>query len=205
MFTGLIEEIGRVISLEKQAGGLSLSVRVPRIAPSCQIGNSVAINGCCLTVVAISKNQVEFLLLLETLSRTNLGDLQAGDHINCELPLLANGRLGGHFVQGHIDCTAHVLSSSYSGQDFWAEIEIPPAAVQYLIFKGSIAVNGVSLTIAKLKKRSFAVCITPHTCAHTNLSGLHRGVRTNLEFDMVAKYIERMQATRSTGRLAVQS
>ncbi|ALJ56406.1 Riboflavin synthase [Candidatus Xiphinematobacter sp. Idaho Grape] len=196
MFTGLIEEVGRVIGLEKQAEASLLSAYAPKTAASCPIGSSVAVNGCCLTAVAISENQIEFHLLQETLFRTNLGDLQVGDHINCELPLLANGRLGGHLVQGHIDCTARVLSSRYLGQDFWAEIEIPLAAAHYLIFKGSIAVNGVSLTVAKLKERSFAVCITPYTHKCTNLGSLRAGMHINLEFDMVAKYVERMRATR---------
>ena len=196
MFTGLIEEVGRVIGLEKQAEASLLSAYAPKTIASCQIGSSVAVNGCCLTVVAISENRIGFHLLQETLFRTNLGDLQMGEHVNCELPLLANGRLGGHLVQGHIDCTAHVLSSRYFGQDFWAEIEIPLEAVHYLISKGSIAVNGVSLTVARLKEQSFTVCITPYTYRCTNLGSLRTGMRINLEFDMVAKYVERMRAIR---------
>jgi len=196
MFTGLIEEVGRIISAERQAGAFLLGAYAPKTAASCQIGNSVAVNGCCLTVAAVSESQIEFFLLQETLFRTNLGDLRVGDRINCELPLLVDGRLGGHFVQGHVDCTAHVLSSHYFGQDFLAEIEIPLASAHYLIYKGSIAVNGVSLTVAKLKKTAFSVCVTPYTCRHTNLGDLRRGVRANLEFDMVAKCVERMRSVR---------
>lgn len=196
MFTGLIEEVGEVVNIAKQDDLFLLSAYAPKIAASSQVGDSVAINGCCLTIVTTSENRVGFHLLQETLDCTNFGDLQVSDPINCELPLSVTGRLGGHFVQGHVDCIARVISFHYFNKDCWAEIAIPIQFAQYLILKGSVAVNGVSLTVAKLKASSFSACILPHTLKHTNLVRLQPGRYVNLEFDMIAKYVERMHVIR---------
>lgn len=194
MFTGLIEEVGEVKNTETKDGLFCLKIYAPSIAASSKIGRSVAVSGCCLTIVALSEDQVGFHLTQETLCCTNFYDLQVGDFVNCELPLLITGRLGGHMVQGHIDCTARVLSASYVWKDFWTEIEVPIRFAHYLMPKGSVAVNGVSLTVAELKESSFSACVIPYTLAHTSLGTLQPGKYVNLEFDVIAKYVERMRA-----------
>ena len=192
MFTGLIEETGRVVSLEKLPGGYRLVVEAPRIGGEIRDGDSLSVNGCCLTAVQRNGCLVGFDLLEETLARTNLGLLTPGSVVNLERALSANQRLGGHFVQGHIDCVGEVLSLRQSGGDRRLELALPDGFEQYVAFKGSIAVNGISLTVAELLERSFALCIIPHTWAHTNLGAVRTGDRMNLEFDILAKYVERV-------------
>lgn len=190
MFTGLIQEVGRIIRVDTTS--FLLSIDAPKTAAVSQIGDSIAINGCCLTAVKIDGSRINFNLLQETLHGTNLGKLQPNSPVNCEPALAANQRLGGHFVQGHVDTTAVVLCTSFSAKDYRLEIELAPAFAHYLISKGSIAVNGVSLTVATLNKDSFVIWIIPHTLEQTNLGNVQIGNQVNLEFDMFAKYIERM-------------
>jgi riboflavin synthase len=153
----------------------------------------VAVNGCCLTVVARpSEGRLEFDLLEETLRRTNLGRVEIGGRVNLERALEANGRLGGHFVQGHVDCVAEIRAWEAVGLDYRLEIELPREFARYVVEKGSIAVDGISLTVAELSEESFAVWIIPHTREVTNLSAARVGGMVNLEFDMLAKYVERM-------------
>jgi riboflavin synthase len=194
MFTGLVEFTGVLTHFAETAGGRHLHVAAPGL--STRIGDSVAVNGCCLTVAAIDGETLRFDLLHETLARTNLGALAAGSRVNLERALAADGRLGGHFVQGHIDCTAAVREISARGSDLGLTFELPGALARYAVEKGSIAVNGVSLTIAALDEASFTVWIIPHTRAETNLGDLRTGDRVNLEFDVLAKYTERLLAAR---------
>jgi len=156
----------------------------------------VAVNGCCLTVADIAGSVLRFDLLHETLARTNLGALAIGSTVNLERALAANGRLGGHFVQGHIDCTAAVLEVDDQGLDLGLTFELPAELARYAVAKGSIAINGVSLTISDLGSDRFRVWIIPHTRQHTNLGRLKPGDRVNLEFDLLAKYTERLLAAR---------
>jgi riboflavin synthase len=201
MFTGLVEEVGRMVCLEGTSRpsippsrlSFLLSIEAPKIAAVSQIGDSIAVNGCCLSIVKIVGSKIDFNLLQETLRCTNFGNLRPGSPVNCELSLTAHGRLGGHFVQGHVDSTAPVVSADSSGNDFRLEIEIPSGFARYLICKGSVAVNGVSLTVAQLQERSFVVWIIPQTLERTNLGVLRADDRVNLEFDLLAKYIERMR------------
>src|ERR1700754_687320 len=191
MFTGLVEEVGRIVCLETQGTSclsfltscpsFLLSVEAPKIAGGSQIGDSIAVNGCCLSVIKIVGSKIDFNLLQETLRCTNFGDLRLGCPVNCEPSLAANGRLGGHFVQGHIDATASVVFANLAENDFRLEIEIPSGFARYLISKGSIAVNGVSLTVAQLKEHSFVAWIIPQTLERTNLGALRAGDRVNLE------------------------
>ena len=191
MFTGLIEEIGTV--LDSPTGNQSqLRIQASDLPPRVEVGDSVAVNGCCLTVVTKNGNQICFDLLQETLERTNLRNLQRDSPINLEAALLANGRIGGHFVQGHVDCTAKVITFDKHGDDCRLEIELPPVFAHYVAYKGSIAVNGVSLTISECKEKSFSTWIIPHTQARTNLGSIFVGSLVNLEFDLIAKYLERM-------------
>ncbi len=192
MFTGLIEEVGRVLSLRATDQGIQLQLDAPHIAADVAHGDSIAVNGCCLTATAIQNGRLSFDLLEETLDRTNLRTLRRDSPVNLERALAANGRLGGHFVQGHIDCTAGVLSFEESGSDFRLEVELPNEFAHYAASKGSIALNGVSLTIAELLPSSFAVWIIPQTRRKTNFENLQAGDLINLEFDIIAKYVERM-------------
>jgi riboflavin synthase len=193
MFTGLIEEVGRVRRiLSTSDGGTQLQLAAPAIAGATATGDSIGVNGCCLTVTAGSSEDLTFDLLRETLARTNLGGLHADSLVNLERALPANGRIGGHFVQGHVDCTSRVIALDTHGSDRRLEVELPPAFAHFAVFKGSIALNGVSLTIAELLPQSLVVWIIPHTWQRTNFSDLRPGDLLNVEFDLLAKYVERM-------------
>jgi riboflavin synthase len=192
MFTGLVEEIGECLWLRQTTTATQLTLTADEVAKGLHKGDSIAINGCCLTVTSFRKNQLVFDLLEETLQRTNLGKLRPGSKINLERAMAANGRLGGHFVQGHVDCTSSVLSIEERGPDLKLEFELPGDFAHYVAWKGSIAINGVSLTVAEITDRSFAVWIIPHTRLRTTLGALVVGDKVNLEFDILAKYAERI-------------
>jgi riboflavin synthase len=192
MFTGLIEEVGNVLWIRATDRGTQLQIAAPNIAPAIRTGDSVAVNGCCLTVTAHRAEQITFDLLKETLDRTNLKSLRRDTPINLERSLLADARLGGHFVQGHIDCASRILSLEERSGDLRLEIELPPDSSYYVASKGSIALNGVSLTVADVGPTSFAVWIIPHTKRSTNLAALQPGDFVNIEFDILAKYVKRM-------------
>jgi riboflavin synthase len=202
MFTGLVEEVGEVVSLERQqSGGVQLTLRAPLIASDAQLGDSVAVNGCCLTVAAKPDGLLRFDLLQETLARTSLGGVQTGGCVNLERALRAGGRLGGHFVQGHVDCTARIVAMEPEGADLRLEVAIPGGGARYLVEKGSVAVDGISLTVAAVGAESFVLWIIPHTLERTNLGRLRVGDPVNLEYDLLAKYVERMLAQRSPREL----
>jgi riboflavin synthase len=194
MFTGLIEEIGSVLWIRATDRGTQLEIAAPDIAKYIRTGDSVAVNGCCLTITAHRAEQVTFDLLEETLDRTNLKNLRRESSVNLERAIPADGRLGGHFVQGHIDCATRVIAFDQAGGDYRLEIELPPQFSHYVAFKGSIAVNGISLTVAEILPESFAVWVVPHTRRNTNLQSTASGDKVNIEFDILAKYIERMLA-----------
>jgi riboflavin synthase len=192
MFSGIIETTGEVSTLrESTPGTFRFEIRTA-LGPELRIGDSLSNNGCCLTVASRSGDLVAFDLLAETANRTNLSDVKPGALVNLERPMAANGRFDGHIVQGHVDSTARVLSVEEQGQDHRIEIELPKEFRRYVVSKGSVAVNGISLTVADLTENSFSVWIIPHTWAVTNLKTLVPGYRINLEFDLIAKYVERM-------------
>jgi riboflavin synthase len=192
MFTGLIEEVGSVVAVRAGRESHQLQLAAPGIAQAIQLGDSVAINGCCLTVSTLDGDVLGFDLLDETLQRTNLGAFTGGSRVNLERALGTNGRLGGHFVQGHVDCAAPIIALDERGADLRVEVRLPAEFARYVASKGSIALNGISLTVAEILPRSFVVWIIPHTRAQTNLSTAHPGDLVNLEFDILAKYVERM-------------
>jgi riboflavin synthase len=192
MFTGLIEEVGNVCRVAATECGTQLEVTAPMIAADLCEGDSVAVNGCCLTATAIRNGSLSFDLLEETLARTNLGTLRPESPVNLERALAAGGRLGGHFVQGHIDATVRILSAVARGADHRIEVELPAGFARYVASQGSVALNGVSLTIAEVLSASFAVWIIPHTRQRTNFESLQPNGIVNVEFDIIAKYIERM-------------
>lgn len=192
MFTGLIEEVGTVIAMRASDGGTELQIAAPETAKHVSTGESIAVNGCCLTLTSFRSDRLSFDLLQETIARTNLNSLRQNSPVNLERALRADGRLGGHFVQGHVDCVAPILALDPKGGDFRLEVELPEKSKHYVTFKGSIAVNGISLTIAEVLPASFAVWIVPRTKRHTNLDRANIGDLVNLEFDVLAKYVERM-------------
>jgi riboflavin synthase len=195
MFTGLIEEVGTVVAVRARNGGTELQISAPGTAKHVSAGESIAVNGCCLTLTSCRGDCLNFDLLKETIARTNLHDLRHDSPVNLERALRAEGRLGGHFVQGHVDCVAPIIAFDAQGTDFRLEVELAENARHYVASKGSIAVNGISLTVADVLPRSFAVWIIPYTKHHTNLDRATTGDLVNLEFDVLAKYVERMLAS----------
>jgi riboflavin synthase len=195
MFTGLVEECGTVVEFKQSTDRARLIVASEVVSCGVQRGDSIAVNGCCLTVAEEAPDRLSFDLLGETLARTNLGQVAPGTPVNLERALSATGRLGGHFVQGHIDCTSPIVSLTPSGPDWRLEVALPLSYARYLAFKGSIAIDGISLTVAEITKETFVVWIIPHTSAVTSLRTREAGDLVNLEFDLLAKYVERILAT----------
>ena len=194
VFTGLIEEVGTVVGTAASDHGTTFHIAAPRIARETQSGESIAVNGCCLTLTSRCGDRLIFDLLEETIARTNLKQLRENSRLNLEQGLRANGRLGGHFVQGHVDCVSRIVAFDTKGADFRLEVELPENSRHYVASRGSIAVNGISLTVAEVLSGSFAVWIIPYTKSHTNLNDATIGDLVNVEFDILAKYVERMVA-----------
>jgi riboflavin synthase len=192
MFTGLIEHVGSVTAVGATKNGNQLKIAAPSIAKKIQRGDSLAVNGCCLTLNERRGDELIFDLLEETIARTNLKTLRRKQLVNLERAVAATDRWGGHFVQGHIDCVSPVIAYQKTGADFRLEIELPEAFAHYVASKGSIAVNGISLTVAEVLPKSFVTWIIPHTKTHTNLDRVQADDLMNLEFDILAKYVERM-------------
>ena len=200
MFTGLVREVGQVVWLRRADRVVQLLVKGPRTATRVRVGESVSVNGCCLTVTAQREGQFMFDLLTESLDRTNLGQLKPGHPVNLERALRVDGRLGGHFVQGHVDGTAQVVALEEKGPDLRIDIALPREFARYVVYKGSIAINGASLTVSAVNPADFSVWVIPHTLEHTNLGDLEAGDLVNLEFDILAKYVERLLETRGPDR-----
>jgi len=196
MFTGLIEEVGSVLTVGASKKGNQLKIAAPHFAKKVRRGDSLAVNGCCLTLSSHRGGELVFDLLDETIARTNLKNLQRKQPVNLERAVAGTGRFGGHFVQGHIDCVSPIIAYQKSGADFRLEIELPKAFAHYVARKGSIAVNGISLTVAQVLSETFVVWIIPYTNTHTNLAWVQVGDPINLEFDILAKYVERMLVSR---------
>jgi riboflavin synthase len=192
MFTGIVEEAGKVARIRAGKRSTELTVHAPKIARSLRVGNSVAVNGACLTVVAKGQGVLRFDVLKETLRRTNLEFVREGSLVNLERPLRADARLDGHFVLGHVDGRGKVRRFQREGKDYVLDVEAPPAAMRYIVEKGSIAIDGISLTIAGVHRKWFRVWIIPHTRKITNLQACRDGVRVNLEADILGKYVEQL-------------
>jgi len=191
VFTGIIKEIGRVEQVQKTSSGISLVITTERASGDIKIGDSVAVNGCCLTVVEISGKQLSFDLLRETWERTNLQFVASGSLVNLERSLRADGRLDGHFVTGHIDGLGRITRWERAGSDHILEIAPPPDLMRYIVQKGSIAVDGMSLTVATVAEKTFTVWIIPHTYEVTALRDRKKGDAVNLETDILGKYVEK--------------
>ena len=195
MFTGIVEELGKVAALEPHATGARLMVNARLVTEDLAAGESIAVNGVCLTAVEISGGGFTADLAPETLKRSNLGDLQPGSLVNLERPLAVGDRLSGHMVQGHVDQTGEFVSLDALGDgNWWLKVRVPADLERYMIHKGSVALDGVSLTIAELDGRDLGVAIIPHTYENTRMCEYAPGVRINVEADLVAKYIEKLLA-----------
>jgi riboflavin synthase len=191
MFTGLIAEVGEVAELARDRGGATLRVRT-RLAGELGEGDSIAVNGVCLTASGVGGEVFVADLMGETLGRSSLGALAPGAKVNLELPLRSGERLGGHVVQGHVDATASVLAIHTEGGARILEVEVPEELERYLVEKGSVALDGVSLTISAVREQAFEVSLIPETLRRTNLGGLREGDPVNIEVDILAKHLERL-------------
>jgi riboflavin synthase len=191
MFTGLVESLGDVVAVIPESPGVRLVIREPTIAAASKVGDSIALNGCCLTVVGIDAGQLAFQAGEETLSRTNLGGLAPNDVVNMERSLRAGDAIGGHYVTGHIDAVATVDSRHDDGDWCAMWFHAPALQLQQMVSKGSVAVDGVSLTLVNVEDERFSVALIPHTLAVTTLGRRHPGDRVNIETDILAKYVQR--------------
>lgn len=201
MFTGLVEETGRVHRLSRRRGGVTLEIQGRSVMLGLAIDHSMAVNGVCLTIVKRTRKTFLVQVVEETLRKTTLGSLEEGDRVNLERPLLPNTRLGGHFVLGHVDCMGKIRSLEVRGSSWHFWIDAPARFAHHLIPVGSIAVDGISLTMAEVRRSSFAVSIIPHTMAVTIVDLWKPGLNVNLEFDVLGKFVEQFMAARTRRRL----
>jgi riboflavin synthase len=192
MFTGLVQALGTVRTVIETAGGRTLVVAEPATAPTLELGESVAVNGACLTVVGFDRGAFSFEVGFETLAKTNLGLLRPGDRVNLERALRVGDRLGGHFVSGHVDCTGRVLERVPTGEYETIWFGFPTEFGELLVPKGSAAVDGVSLTVVDVRSDRFSVMLIPHTLEHTTLGERRPGSVINLEFDLLAKHVRKL-------------
>lgn len=192
MFTGIVQEAGVVKAVTARGKGWSLEVEAGGVAKDAKTGDSIAVNGCCLTVTTVRGSRLTFDLLDETRNKTNLKAVQAGSRVNLEASLRADGKVGGHFVTGHIEATARVTNWIRAGQDWELEAEVPAGMERYLVPKGCVALDGISLTIGRVEGRKFNVWIIPHTYEVTTLKDRKEGDELNLECDLLAKYVEKV-------------
>lgn len=199
MFTGIIEEIGTIARIRKGTASAVLEIQAKTVLEGTKTGDSIAVNGICLTVTGMHPGKFTADVMAETLRRSSLGDLQQGSQVNLERAMAADGRFGGHIVSGHIDGTGRIVAMTPEDVAVWVEIEASESLLRYIVEKGSIAIDGISLTVAKLTGQGFAVSLIPHTGAETTL--LHRkpGDIVNLENDIVGKYVERFLTMPTSG------
>ena len=193
MFTGIVEELGEVAAVETRAAGARFSVRCRTVMEGTREGDSISVNGVCLTAVDPRPDGFSADAAPETLRRSNLGDLRPGARVNLERPLSPSGRLGGHIVQGHVDATGEFLALDDLGAgNWWLRVRYPDELDPFLVFKGSVAIDGISLTVAELAAGVMSVTIIPHTFRNTTLGGYRAGARVNLECDILAKHVEKL-------------
>lgn len=196
MFTGIIEEVGQVVAFNRGGSAWSLQIASRVVPADVKLGDSVAVNGCCLTVVRHDAGNLWFDVLEETRRLTSFNELQPGSAVNLERSLQPAGRMGGHFVTGHVDALGRVEVFEPRGKDHYLKVSVPAGLGRYLVYKGSIALDGISLTVAETEGDSLAVWLIPHTLAATNLRDKKAGSGINLEFDLLAKYVEKLTAAR---------
>ncbi|SIS79732.1 riboflavin synthase [Alicyclobacillus vulcanalis] len=197
MFTGLVEGTARLASVSRHAGGATFTFEAPFLMDDLHIGDSIAVNGVCLTAESVSHGAFTATAIPETLRRTNLGGLQPGERVHVERAMRADARFGGHIVTGHIDGVGHVADVYPEGEARVLVIQVDPSLARYMVDKGSVAVDGVSLTIMRAERDRFSVSIIPHTQSVTRLGEIRRGETVNIECDVIAKYVERLVSYRS--------
>ena len=200
MFTGIIEETGKVEAVAKGSNSAVITIAAVKVLEDTKIGDSIAVNGVCLTVTSISGRKFSADVMEETLRRSSLGSLKHGSMVNLERAMAANGRFGGHIVSGHIDGVGVISSFEKEDNAVWVEIETPAKILRYIVEKGSITIDGISLTVAKLTDSSFAVSVIPHTGEETTLLNRNPGDIVNLENDIVGKYVERLMNFKTDDR-----
>lgn len=206
MFTGLVEDVGRIAKITTTGGTRRLIIEAEHAPRELKKGDSVSVSGVCLTAVETTPQSFRADLAGETWRLTSFSRIQEGALVNLELPMKADGRMGGHIVQGHVDGTGKFLGLERipGADDFWLHVEIPAELERYVVYKGSIAVEGISLTVAKVEETKVTIAIIPHTAEATNLCSLKPGDPVNIETDIVAKYVEKMIGARSTGAVTVE-
>ena len=202
MFTGIIEHLGTVDSLNLHADGGRLTIRAPSVASYLAVANSIAVDGCCLTVVALDGERFSVDLSTETIRKTSIREWKKGRRVNLEQPMTAGKEFGGHFVLGHVDTTGRVTRLDPEGQNWWYGVEVPESFATYIVPQGSIAVDGISLTVARANGRIAEMAIIPFTYEHTNLRARKIGDAVNLEGDVLGKYVERYLQARSAAKPA---
>jgi riboflavin synthase len=200
MFTGIIEHLGIVESLEANAEGGRLTIHAPSVTNHLEVSKSVAVNGCCLTVVAVEGERFSADLSGETLRKTSLGEWKAGVRVNLEQPLAAAKEFGGHFVLGHVDTIGHVARLEPEGENWWYGVEVPESFTRYIVPQGSITIDGISLTVARWNGRVAEIAVIPFTYEHTNIRDKKIGDAVNLEGDVLGKYVERYLEARGGAR-----
>jgi riboflavin synthase len=202
MFTGIIEHLGTVDSLKLHAEGGRLTIHDPSVAPHLAVANSIAVNGCCLTVVALEKDRFSADLSAETIRKTSMGEWKAGLRVNLEQPMTAGKEFGGHFVLGHVDTIGRVVRLEPEGENWWYGVEVPESFAGSIVPQGSIAIDGISLTVARWHGRVAEIAIIPFTYEHTNVRDKEIGDAVNLEGDVLGKYVERYLEARSGAKPA---
>lgn len=200
MFTGIIEHLGTIESLHRHADGGRLTIHAPTVAPHLAIANSIAVDGCCLTVVAMENGCFSADLSTETIRKTSMGEWKTGMRVNLEQPLTAGKEFGGHFVLGHVDTIGRVRRLDPEGENWWYGVEVPESFARYIVPQGSIAIDGISLTVARWHERIAEIAIIPFTYEHTNIGQKKLGDAVNLEGDVLGKYVERYLEAREAAK-----
>jgi len=197
MFTGIIEHLGTVEALKTNAQGGRLTIHAPTVAKHLAVSNSIAVDGCCLTVVALENERFSADLSSETLRKTSIGEWKLGTRVNLEQPLTAGREFGGHFVLGHVDTVGRVVRLDPEGENWWYGVEVPESFARYIVPQGSISIDGISLTVARWNSRVAEIAVIPFTHEHTNIRGKKIGDAVNLEGDILGKYVERCLEARN--------
>jgi riboflavin synthase len=200
VFTGIIEHVGTIESLTSGRSGGRITIHASSVTPSLAVSNSIAVNGCCLTVASLDKERFSADLSGETLAKTSFSTLETSARVNLEQPLTAGKEIGGHLVLGHIDCVGHIAHLNPEGDNWWLGVQVPEDFARYIVPKGSITIDGISLTVARWHKRIAEVAVIPYTYEHTNLRDRKPGDAVNLEGDILGKYVERYLEARQAPR-----
>jgi riboflavin synthase len=204
MFTGIVEELGSVKTLRRDTGAARLTVSASLVLGGTVLGDSISVNGVCLTVVEMGKSQFSADVALETLKVTNLGDLTVGQQVNLERALQLSARIGGHLVSGHVDAVGRIRAKKQEGNSWRMSIDTPAPVLRYIIKKGSVAIDGISLTVADVDASGFSIAMIPHTAKLTTLGAKHAGDSVNLETDLIGKYVEKLLSGRIEGGVSLE-